>query len=129
MAKQLSVHERLRENEAVFRRYNETVEGRLDTLQAHADYHEIEHTLDGDQMSFYFYCECSDENCLKRIHLQLSTYKQIHDDRACFVVIPGHEVTEIEEVIERADDYSVVRKYKTPKDVSDTPYDTPVTNS
>ena len=98
---------RLIENEAVFRNWNESVYG-----------------LDGDSSNLKlapatvteFFCECSDENCSSTISLSVRTYGKIHEDRNCFIVIPGHEVDSIESVVTKRAGYTIVQKYETPSE-------------
>ena len=57
-----------------------------------------------------FLCECADETCSETIFLSLNEYGRIHTDEGRFFVIPGHEVTEIETVVERHANYLIVEK-------------------
>ena len=98
------------ENEMIFRRANETVSEGLDELDA-------DHVADGnpqlvhdEDITLYFICECSDENCTERIPIKLLTYQTIHEDRDAFVFKPKHEVDTIEEVMVQEVEYSVVKK-------------------
>lgn len=98
------------ENEMIFRRANETVSEGLDELDA-------DHVADGnpqlvhdEDITLYFICECSDENCTERIPIKLRTYQTIHEDRDAFVIKPKHEVDTIEEVMVQEVEYSVVKK-------------------
>lgn len=111
--------QRMTENEAVFRRYNEKVEKDLRTMQemAEADGFPVSH--DHDHLSFHFYCECSDENCIERIPMRLPVYKDIHARRDTFIAIPGHEELLVEDVIGREETYVTVRKHKTPSENPD----------
>ncbi len=94
----------------IFRRANEKIGTDLDALDA-------QHRSDGNadlvhdtNMKLHFQCECSDENCTVRIPLQLSKYREIHKERSTFIVLPQHEIDEIEKVIEKSDGYNIVRK-------------------
>ena len=56
-------------------------------------------------------CECGDEGgCGEWIRVPLGSYETVRaqDDR--FVVRPGHETPELEEVVARTEDYVVVDK-------------------
>jgi hypothetical protein len=57
-----------------------------------------------------FLCECADTSCSETIFLSLDEYERIHSDERRFFVVPGHEVTEIETVVERHANYLVVEK-------------------
>ncbi len=108
---------RLIENEATFRRANEHVVQGIAELDALAiEYGQREHSaspkLMGQQL--HFYCECADTKCALRVKLTLGDYQAIHKDRDRFVVIPGHEVPAIEQVVARHEpEYIVVEKLTT----------------
>jgi hypothetical protein len=61
-------------------------------------------------------CECADDNCSERMSLTPAEYEAIrrHPDR--FPVLPGHEVPEVETVVEVNDRYVVVEKFGAAKD-------------
>jgi len=46
-----------------------------------------------------------------RLPITLAEYTSIHEDRQCFVVVPGHEVVAIEKVVMKAPQYTVVEKF------------------
>jgi hypothetical protein len=58
-----------------------------------------------------FLCECADASCSETIFLSLDEYQRVHSDERRFFVVPGHEVTEIETVVERHANYLVVEKH------------------
>lgn len=105
---------RLVENQVVFRQANEQVPKELDSIKAAAEsegYSSLVHETD---MPLHFYCECSDENCRKRIVMTPGEYKELHQNHSQFVLVPGHEVPEIEQVVRSGDNYIAVEKYKEP---------------
>jgi len=55
-------------------------------------------------------CECAWRGCVKRIRMRAADYIAAHDQPNRFVVIPGHEIPEIEKVVEEHDGYSVIEK-------------------
>lgn len=57
-----------------------------------------------------FLCECAETTCSETVFLRLDEYERIHADERRFFVVPGHEVTEIETVVERHDSYLIVEK-------------------
>lgn len=101
---------RLAENEVVFRQTNERVQQRLRKLQAEAKEEGYPDKLLEDSTSLYFYCECSDENCRERIVMKPGLYGSLHKDRAQFIIIPGHSVSSIENIIKSTPNYEVVKK-------------------
>src|SRR5581483_8734753 len=90
--------ERLARNEMLFREVNERIEG-------------IALTHPQDDHRYKFLCECSNRDCNLMLPLSLGTYEEARADPAVFVVAPGHELPEIEEVVERRDGYQLVRKF------------------
>jgi hypothetical protein len=89
--------ERLAKNEALFRDVNERVE---EIATEHMDPETVE-----------FLCECVDIECLTRVNLSVETYEQVRSDAAHFVLTPGHERPDVEDVIERHPGYVIVRKH------------------
>jgi hypothetical protein len=90
--------ERLARNESLFRDLNEQVEL-------------VAKPLDSEAHLFAFFCECSNLDCTLSMPMPLTAYEEVRADPTTFVVAPGHELPEIEEVILRTPDYQVVRKH------------------
>jgi hypothetical protein len=84
-------------NEAIFRQVNEQMRSLGDELGSH----------DG---TITVICECGDAGCTDRLELPLRNYERVRADSLLYVVVKGHEFPGIETVVERADDYEVVRK-------------------
>jgi hypothetical protein len=82
-------------NEAVFREVNERIDNLAETF-------DVEH-LD-------LVCECGNGDCLERISMSHSEYEQLRSDPQLFAVYPGHEVTDVEAVVEKRSGYHIVRK-------------------
>jgi hypothetical protein len=57
-----------------------------------------------------FRCECARLGCDQMIQLSVRDYERIREDARHFAVAPGHEVAELEVVIERQRGYFVVEK-------------------
>lgn len=102
------------ENEAVFRDYNERIKKGFDEIKRLATEDNQRAFVSQDNSPLYFYCECSDENCRKRIQMKQSKYTQIHKNRDKFIIIPGHEVPSIERIVKKYNDYCVVEKDQHP---------------
>lgn len=101
------------ENEAIFREHNEAVGEELNELREFAETKGFDSLDKNDDLELHFYCECSDENCRKRIVLSIASYTGIHQNRSAFIVLPHHQVDAIEKVIEKHSKYYVVEKYLT----------------
>lgn len=88
---------RLVENERLFREVNERIE------RAALRQGEDRHVYD-------FLCECSNIDCGLALKLDLKTYEQARSDPTVFIVASGHELPEIEDVIQRGPNHELVRK-------------------
>ena len=89
---------RLVENEAMFREINERIEA-IAASQGPEDGHLYE-----------FLCECSNRDCTLRVELTVSVYESVRRESTQFLVAPGHELPEIEDVVSRGVGFQVVRK-------------------
>ncbi len=93
-----SEHERrLAENEALFREVNEHV-------QKQADGH------GNDGHIYAYFCECSDRGCIERVELTSSEYEVVRADGTRFILVAGHEIDEIEDVVATLGDSVIVEK-------------------
>jgi len=117
------------ENEMIFRRLNEKVGKDIDDLDAMHVKEDNRHLMWDDTILLNFRCECSDENCNKRIPIRLSVYKKIHENRSAFIVKLKHQVGSIEKVILTEDNYCVVQKNNTTSEPGDTLNITTVDNT
>jgi hypothetical protein len=88
--------DRLARNETMFRSVNERVEEVVEP---------------GPQEEIDFLCECGDSECVEKVTLTRDEYEQVRADGAQFVIVPGHEIPEIEDVFRRAERFLVVRKH------------------
>jgi hypothetical protein len=84
---------RVGKNEALFREVNERIR-------------EIT-TYDG---GVEFLCECGDPECTQPIVMSLAEYESVRSRATRFVIVPGHEVADVERVVERTDRFAVVEK-------------------
>jgi len=57
-----------------------------------------------------FICECADESCDETMALTIEEYEWVRSGANRFAVLPGHELPEIEDVVEATDRYVVVAK-------------------
>ena len=89
--------ERLARNESLFRSVNENIEKA--TTSGWDDHHVYE-----------FFCECSNLDCTLLLPMTVSTYEHVRADPKQFIVAPGHDLPEIENVVFRTNSYQVVVK-------------------
>lgn len=95
---------KLVENEAMFRQKNEAVNRDVATLE------QIEADALKPNFKLQYHCECADEGCQERITLTVKRYKQIHAERDRFIIIPGHNVAKVENIVKRYKAFDVVDK-------------------
>ncbi|MES2876007.1 MAG: hypothetical protein V4678_00895 [Patescibacteria group bacterium] len=124
-----SAERRQIENEMIFRRSNEKVADSLEALDAMHIEDGNEHLVRDEDLLLQFNCECSDENCTTRIPMQLKEYQDLHVNRDIFMVIPNHQVDQIEKVLSRTPRYNVVLKNNSTPEPSGVLNDTLVDNS
>jgi hypothetical protein len=89
---------RIGSNEAMFRELNEQIEQLNRSLAEISD--EKMHAV----------CECGSLECAEPIVVPLRRYEEVRSDATLFLVVPGHEITDVESVVEETADYNVVRK-------------------
>jgi len=94
---------RIAENEVRFRDINERLRGDLEALT-------------GEEEVLRFVCECGNASCREAIAIALGEYQGVRAHPLHFAVTPGHEIPDVETVIERHQRYFVVEK---PTDVAD----------
>ena len=91
-------------NEGLFRNMNEQ-------LKSLADQFELEELL--------LVCECGNRECEARVRVPADQYEQIRADPRFFALVPGHERTDVEQVVSERDGYNVVKKHDgTPSQVA-----------
>lgn len=111
------------ENEVVFRKANERAQKSLKQVQDDAKTNSDDSLAFNDNdIKLHFYCECADENCKSRIVMIPKKYQQLHSNKKAFIVLPGHEVSEIEKVLKKQSSYNLIEKYTVP------PFDHPSLN-
>ena len=89
--------QRIARNESIFRAANERI----------ADWEE---RGDRDAAQELYLCECADAACTQKVRLSESDYERVRRDPAQFFVRPGHEVADVETVVETHTDWALVRK-------------------
>jgi hypothetical protein len=57
-----------------------------------------------------FLCECSDPSCRTVLRIRWPEYADIHEHPYRYVVAPGHELLEVEQLVAERGGYSVVEK-------------------
>jgi hypothetical protein len=98
---------RIAKNEAAFRATNRELE--LASQEAGGSADEVMEVL----------CECGKEGCSGLITLTVAEYDDAHTQEDRFVVLPGHETTEIEAVVVRRTSYFVVDKFGEAEEIAE----------
>jgi hypothetical protein len=88
---------RIGENEALYRSINEKIE-------------DLNASFGMLTESMAVVCECGELECTQQINLEIPTYERVRSDPALFVVVPGHEIPDVETVVEEQPEFHVVRK-------------------
>lgn len=57
-----------------------------------------------------FVCECGYMGCTKSVQLTIDEYEAVRSSFDRFLVLPGHEIEAVDEVVERHREYLVVIK-------------------
>ncbi len=89
---------RIADNESRFREINERLRGDLRALPA-----------DDDPVEFV--CECGHVECAQPVRLTLAEYEAIRAGPLDFAVVPGHQLPDVEDVVDVNDRYARVRKH------------------
>ena len=60
--------------------------------------------------STQFVCECSNEDCTLTIAINHDEYESVRAHSTFFVIATGHEILEVEKIIDRRDGWTIVQK-------------------
>lgn len=91
--------ERLARNEALFRELNERMK-------------EISQSLaPGETIpALEIFCECGQVDCIEKLVVPSGEYEAVRAQPERFLVATGHEIPDVENVVEREDGYLIVEK-------------------
>ena len=89
--------QRVGRNEATFRHVNERIE-------------EINRSFALLTETMSVVCECGDATCVEQVAVGVAEYERVRSDPARFILAPGHEKPDVEEIVEQADAYIVIAK-------------------
>ena len=91
----MNEHERRATTEALFRDVNERIAESAERFEAD---------------STEFVCECSDPTCTHRVAASLAEYEHVRAEPTTFLVAPGHEQRDIEQVVSDSGGFRTVDK-------------------
>ena len=89
---------RIADNESRFREINERLRTDLSVLP-------------DDESPVEFVCECGMVECAEPVRMTLAEYEAVRASSLDFAVAPGHEIGDVEDVVDRNDRYARVRKH------------------
>jgi hypothetical protein len=84
-------------NEAVFREANERIE-------------EVNRTFEPLTGELVLVCECGSAECVEKISVTAPAYEELRSDPTHFAIVPGHEIPDVESIVEHHEGYDVVKK-------------------
>jgi hypothetical protein len=100
-----SPENRVDRNHALFRDVNERIYSLTEEFGSHpAD----------DGLSLAFVCECGNVTCTSQVLVEADDYSRIRANPEHFVVLAGHELPDIEHVVEVRGSYVVVERSRVP---------------
>jgi hypothetical protein len=59
-----------------------------------------------------FRCECGHEACGEHVEVSRELYERVRQDPMLFIVWPGHELPEAEDIVQTGDTFEIVRKHE-----------------
>jgi hypothetical protein len=89
--------ERAARNQSLFREVNERLQ-------------ELASNYQGTTGTAVFSCECADLSCIEQIDMTLDEYEAVRSDPNQFLVLAGHVVTNVENIVGEHDGFVVVAK-------------------
>jgi hypothetical protein len=57
-----------------------------------------------------YFCECADQDCRQKVSLRKQEYEAVRSDPRRFVIALGHEIPDVETVIEKHEGWAVIEK-------------------
>jgi len=100
---------RLAENEALFREVNERTQA-VNQMWSRAA---------GDEPPFQIVCECGHADCSVPLHVSPALYESVREHGARFLVASGHELPDVERILERHDELLVIEKTGASKPIAE----------
>jgi hypothetical protein len=70
----------------------------------------LRETVGGLEAPIEFLCECSAEDCIETVTLDLKEYEHVRAYPNLFLVANGHEVLEVDRVVDQGAGYLLVEK-------------------
>ena len=77
-----------------------------------------EGTTPGEDERAIFLCECGRDDCDETIAMTPNDYETVRSDPRRFFLLPGHQLDEVERVIEERGHYFIAEKFGTAGDIA-----------
>jgi hypothetical protein len=90
--------QKIGENEALYRTVNERIES-------------LNQAFGTLTNTMTVVCECGDVTCAEQIEIEIAEYERIRSDPTLFIIVPGHEIADVEDVVEEREAFHVVKKH------------------
>jgi hypothetical protein len=84
-------------NEAIFRQVNEQIRS-------------LGRDFESDRGTMTVICECGKSDCTERLEVEVSAYERVREDSRLYLIVKGHEIPDVETVVEHAEGFEVVQK-------------------
>jgi hypothetical protein len=91
--------ERIARNEALFRDLNERTKEITESL-----------TPGDPPRVLEIFCECGQADCVMKLLVSTNVYETVRAHSEQFLLADGHDIPDVEHVVERTDDYLIVAK-------------------
>jgi hypothetical protein len=88
---------RIAENEILYRSVNERIE-------------DLNASFGGLTETMAVVCECGDGSCAEQIEISILEYERVRAEATDFIIVPGHEIANVEDVVAHGATFDVVRK-------------------
>ena len=84
-------------NEAIFRQVNEQIR-------------DLNRDFGTEESTMSVICECGDGECTEQLEIRVTEYERVRGDSRLYVIAKGHEIPDVEWVVEQVEGYDVVQK-------------------
>jgi hypothetical protein len=88
---------RIGKNEALYREVNERIEAVNVAFASVTD-------------TMAVVCECGDLGCMEQFRMSIPDYERLREDPMLFAIKPGHEASDVEDVVSKNDEFWIVQK-------------------
>lgn len=94
-------------NEALFREVNENIAQLAEEQQGTTPIEPV------------FICECANADCTERLAVDIDVYRRVREQDRLFILLPGHQDPQLDQVIETHPNYLIVEKTGEAGDVAE----------